>query len=203
MCCSYGFVNKIKNSNTNKRDNKHQQLKFSIKKRIISDIKNGYMKFQDISLENQPPSQKDNEENNVEVKKTTDNDTVEKNKSEFLGKNPSLETKKEFQVSKDPKEEKIEDAICHRCKEKIEEEWKEPHWKWNLDKNTKLCTKCYGAKEMEYEKLTNYCVVCNSKLKFIRYNPKPEWRLRGQLCRMCWDSQNHKYKGDKKRLGIS
>ncbi|MEJ7641271.1 MAG: hypothetical protein WKF36_03645 [Candidatus Nitrosocosmicus sp.] len=171
-------------------------MKFSIKKRIISDIKNRYMKFQDISLENKPPSEIDNEENNGEIKKTADNNTVETNKSEFLGNSSRLETNEEFQVSKDPKEED-EEVTCHHCKEKIDEEWKEPHWKWNLDKNTKFCMKCYGTKEIEYEKLMNYCVVCSSKLKFIRYNPKPEWKLRGQLCRVCWDSQNRKHKGDK------
>ena len=163
------------------------------------------MKFQDISLENKPPSQEDKEENNGEIKKTTDDNTVENNKSELLENSSRLETNDEFQVSKDPKdeEEQEEEVICHQCKEKIEEGWKEPHWKWNLDKNTKFCTKCYGIKEIEYEKLMNYCVVCSSKLKFIRYNPKPEWKLRGQLCRVCWDYQNNKHKGDKKRPGMS
>lgn len=160
------------------------------------------MKPQDISLENKPPLQKDNEEYEVEIKKTTDNNTVDIKKAEFLGISSGMEANEELQMSKDPKEEK-EEVICHHCKEKIDEDWKAPHWKWNLDKNTKFCMKCYGTKEIEYEKLMNYCVVCSSKLKFIRYNPKPEWKLRGQLCRMCWDSQNHKYKGDKKRLGIS
>ncbi len=160
------------------------------------------MKFQDFSLENKPPSQKGNGENNVEMKKTTDNNTVGINKAKFLGNSSRLEKNEEFQVCKDRNEE-IKEVICHHCKEKIGAEWKEPHWKWNLDKNTKFCMKCYGTKEIEYEKLMNYCVVCSSKLKFIRYNPKTEWKLRGQLCRMCWDSQNRKHKGDKKRLGIS
>lgn len=159
------------------------------------------MKFQDFSLQNEPPSQKDNGENNGEIKKATDNNTVGINKAELLGNSSRLETNEEFKVSKDPKEEK-KGVICHHCKEKVDEEWREPHWKWELDKNTKFCMKCYGTKEIEYEKLMNYCIVCSSKLKFIRYNPKPEWKLRGQLCRMCWDSQNRKHKGDKKRLGI-
>ncbi len=176
-------------------------MKCSIKKRIISNIKNRYIKSQDISLENKPPSQS-NEENKGEIKKTTDNNTVEIKKAEFLGNSSGSKTNEELQMGKDPKEEKEEEVICHHCKEKIEEDWKEPHWKWNRDKNTKFCMKCYGTKEIEYEKLMNYCVVCSSKLKFIRYNPKPEWKLRGQLCRMCWDSQNRKHKGDKKRLGI-
>ena len=161
------------------------------------------MDSQDISLENKPPLLKDNEENNGEIKKTTDNNTVDIKKTEFLGISSGMEANEELQRSKDQKEEKEVEFICHHCKEKIDEDWKEPHWKWNLDKNTKFCMKCYGTKEIEYEKLKNYCVVCNSKLKFIRYNPKPEWKLIGQLCRMCWDSQNHKHKADKKRLGIS
>ncbi len=168
-------------------------MKFSIKKRIVSDIKNRYMKSQDISLENKPPSQKDNEKNNGKDKN-----------AEFLGNSFGTETNEELQMSTGPKKEEIEEGvICHNCKEKIDEEWKGPHWKWNLDNNTKFCMKCYGTKEIEYEKLMNYCVVCGSKLKFVRYNPKPEWKLRGQLCKMCWDSQNLKCKGDKKRLGIS
>jgi hypothetical protein len=179
-------------------------LKFSLKKRIISDIKNRDKKSQDISLEHQPSSQEDNEGNNGKLKKTTDNKTVEIKKAEFLGNSSGLETQEELQMSTGPKKEEIEEGvICHNCKEKIDEEWKGPHWKWNLDNNTKFCMKCYGTKEIEYEKLMNYCVVCGSKLKFVRYNPKPEWKLRGQLCKMCWDSQNLKCKGDKKRLGIS
>lgn len=163
------------------------------------------MNPKDISLENKPPLQKDNEEYEVEIKKTTDNNTVDIKKAEFLEISSGMEgmeANEELQMGKDPKEEKDE-VTCHHCKEKIDEDWKAPHWKWNLDKNTKFCMKCYGTKEIEYEKLMNYCVVCSSKLKFIRYNPKPEWKLRGQLCRVCWDSQNHKHKGAKKRLGIS
>jgi hypothetical protein len=179
-------------------------LKFSLKKRIISNIKNRHKKFQDISLEHKPSSQEDNEGNKGEIKNTTYNNTVEIKKAEFLGNSSGLEAHEELQISNGSKKEEVEEGvICHHCKEKIDEEWKEPHWKWNLDKNIKFCMKCYGTKEIEYEKLMNYCVVCSSKLKFIRYNPKPEWKLRGQLCRMCWDSQNRKYKGDKKILGIS
>ncbi|HEX5519051.1 MAG TPA: hypothetical protein VFX18_01280 [Candidatus Nitrosocosmicus sp.] len=80
---------------------------------------------------------------------------------------------------------------CNNCKEKVENDWKKPNWKWNMDKDTKLCLKCYSSKEKEYEKLLNYCAICNSKLKFFRYNPKPRWKLKGQLCRKCWDLQNN------------
>jgi hypothetical protein len=179
-------------------------LKFSIKKRNLSDIKNRHKSSQDGSLENKPPLPKDNEENKGKVRKKTDNNTVGIKKAEFIGTGSGREKQGELQTTKDPKEEEeAEGIICHHCKEKIDHQWKEPHWKWNLDKDIKYCIKCYGNKEIEYEKLMNYCGVCSSKLKFIRYNPKPQWKLRGQLCRMCWDSQNLKFKADKKRVGIS
>ncbi len=161
------------------------------------------MKSQDTPSENKSHSQKDIKENNGKIKKTTDNNHVKLNKAEFLGNSSGLDTNVELKMSNDPKEEKEEDVICHHCKEKIDKDWKQPNWKWNLDKNSKFCFKCYEYKVLEYEKRMNYCAVCESKLKFIRYNPKPEWKIRGQLCRLCWDSQNRKYKGDKKRLGIN
>ncbi|MEC8529631.1 MAG: RNA methyltransferase substrate-binding domain-containing protein [Thermoproteota archaeon] len=37
-----------------------------------------------------------------------------------------------------------------------------------------------------------FCVICNKKMGFIRYNPKPEWKIKGQLCRRCWDEQKAK-----------
>ncbi len=92
-----------------------------------------------------------------------------------------------------------EDEInkCIGCKEILTEESKKPHWKWNLNNNGKLCLNCYDIKEKEYEKLINFCAVCNSKLKFLRYNPKPEWKIKGQLCRKCWDIQNTEFKSRK------
>lgn len=87
--------------------------------------------------------------------------------------------------------------ICNRCKEKLSEEWKKPNWKWNLDKGIKFCLNCYEIKEKEHENIMNYCIICDSKLKFLRYNPKPEWKIKGQLCRKCWDYKNAEYKSEK------
>ena len=92
----------------------------------------------------------------------------------------------------------VDEYICNRCKKKLKEEGKRPHWKWNFDKNLRYCDKCYKIKEDDYEKLINYCVTCNSKLGFIRYNPKPKWKIKGQLCRKCWDNKNRKYEAKNK-----
>ena len=81
---------------------------------------------------------------------------------------------------------------CDECKKKLDEEGKRPHWKWNFDRDLRFCEKCYKIKGDRYEKLMNYCVICNSKLGFIRYNPKPKWKIKGQLCRKCWDNKNTK-----------
>ena len=92
----------------------------------------------------------------------------------------------------------VDEYICNRCKKKLDEEGKRPHWKWNFDKNLRYCDKCYKIKEDDYEKLINYCITCNSKLGFIRYNPKPKWKIKGQLCRKCWDNKNSKYEAKNK-----
>jgi len=56
------------------------------------------MNSQDISLENKPPLQKDNnEENKREIKKTTDNNTVDIKKAEFLGTISRMEANEELQ----------------------------------------------------------------------------------------------------------
>ncbi len=90
---------------------------------------------------------------------------------------------------------------CELCNEKLDKEWKKPDWKWNMDRNIKICLHCYNQKEEEYHRNLNYCNICNSKLKFIRYNPKPEWKTKGQLCRKCWDKKNNDFK--KENLKIS
>ena len=53
-----------------------------------------------------------------------------------------------------------------------------------------LCQTCYDKKETGYQKKLNFCKVCNKKMGFIRYNPKPVWNIDGQICRQCWDEQN-------------
>ena len=84
--------------------------------------------------------------------------------------------------------------FCKFCNEKLDIVWKKPHWKWDIDNNIKICSNCYNLKEKEYKRNLNYCNICSSKLKFIRYNPKPEWKMEGQLCRRCWDIKNNDYK---------
>jgi len=69
-----------------------------------------------------------------------------------------------------------------------------PKWQWNMESNIVLCPECYDKKQKEYEKRINFCVSCNTKLGFVRYNPKPKWEVEGQLCRQCWDKRNETYK---------
>ena len=44
-------------------------------------------------------------------------------------------------------------------------------------------------KELDFNKKKDFCSVCGSKLGFIRYNPKNHWKIKGQLCKACWDTQ--------------
>jgi hypothetical protein len=76
----------------------------------------------------------------------------------------------------------------------ISGEIKKPEWKWNLGNSKPMCSDCYERKSKEYEKISNYCNECNKKLRFIRYNPKPLWGIKGQLCRTCWDLKNSAFK---------
>jgi hypothetical protein len=178
-------------------------LKFSIKKKINNDKNNNDKKLPDNSLN----IDSFNEKVSAETNKELEGEKGEKidNKNNVIDENDYLENKSNFNakinlpINEDSKsigkvnEVEVED-ICNRCKEKIADEWKHPHWKWNLDKNLKFCIKCYKIKEKEYEKLINYCAICDSKLKFIRYNPKSEWKIKGQLCRKCWDNKNAEFK---------
>lgn len=143
------------------------------------------------------PLQKDKIENMMDEKEdekganTNFNNNIINN-GEFLEQ--SSNSKEE---EKQPVQEEIEnEEVCNRCKEKLGDDWKKPHWKWNMDKNKKFCINCYKIKETEHEKIINYCIMCDSKLKFLRYNPRPEWGLKGQLCRKCWDFKNTTYKSE-------
>jgi hypothetical protein len=93
-----------------------------------------------------------------------------------------------------PTKSKTNYQTCFLCKNLISGEIKKPEWRWNLNTNQALCTKCYERKSKEYEKVNNYCNECNKKLGFIRYNPKPLWGMNGQLCRTCWDLKNFTFK---------
>jgi hypothetical protein len=53
-----------------------------------------------------------------------------------------------------------------------------------------LCSDCYAKKGYEFERRINFCNSCSKKLGFIRYNPKPKWKMTGQMCKNCWDSKN-------------
>ena len=93
-----------------------------------------------------------------------------------------------------PTNSETSSQICFMCKKIISGEIKKPEWRWNLSTIQPLCTDCYEIKSREYEKISNYCNQCNKKLGFIRYNPKPLWRINGQLCRACWDLKNSTFK---------
>jgi hypothetical protein len=30
-------------------------------------------------------------------------------------------------------------------------------------------------------------------MKLFRYNPKPKWKIEGQLCRKCWDGKKAEF----------
>jgi hypothetical protein len=86
--------------------------------------------------------------------------------------------------------EKIKDNTCSLCNKFIELNKKRARWQWNMESDRVLCNECYDKKEEEYMKRVNFCAGCNRKLGFVRYNPKPAWKVNGQLCRQCWDEYN-------------
>lgn len=93
--------------------------------------------------------------------------------------------------TKDFYEKKIRQP-CVECKtvKNITDLW-EPRWQWDMD--GLLCKACFDKKEEKHETEKNFCCLCGKKLGFIRYNPKPKWKMiSGQLCRMCWDEQKAK-----------
>jgi len=81
-------------------------------------------------------------------------------------------------------------TTCNFCQCNIKTEVLHPNWRWNIEPNTNLCSECYTKKRSEFERRMNFCNTCNNKLGFIRYNPKPKWKMAGQMCRKCWDSRN-------------
>jgi hypothetical protein len=82
--------------------------------------------------------------------------------------------------------------MCIICKKQLEteEEKKKPRWQWNMDSGSVLCNDCFQKQELNFEKKHNFCSICNQKMGFIRYNPKPKWKIDGQLCKQCWDKTN-------------
>ncbi len=187
-------------------------MKFSFKKKINHNEKKNKVKSTDGYLNDEYPTIKDNKKTNTkeneENEKIINSNNNKNTNEEFLKEIPNFhdENKHQQKINQEGGIVEVDSKIdiegenddrCNRCKEKLSEEWKKPNWKWNLDRDIKFCKNCFEIKEKEYEKIMNYCIICDSKLKFLRYNPRPEWKIKGQLCRKCWDSKNAKYKSEK------
>lgn len=112
---------------------------------------------------------------------------------EFSGENED-EGRGEWQDRGEKKEQTP--LKCGVCNREVTSEMEQirPKWKWNMDTNLILCKRCYTRKDLEHEKRINYCSLCGSKMSFFRYNPKPKWKIEGQLCRRCWDNSNARWK---------
>lgn len=112
---------------------------------------------------------------------------------EYSGHSETSGDKKRHDMIEDEKETSPK---CGGCNNDIasDSEHFRPKWQWNLDTNLILCKRCYSLKTKEYEKRINYCAVCGNKMSFVRYNPKPKWKIDGQLCRRCWDNSNTRWK---------
>ena len=107
----------------------------------------------------------------------------------FLCADCHIEKTKEFAL----KEQEPEVEKCALCARQIEEgESKKARWQWNLEAGAVVCAPCFEKRDREHERLVNFCASCNVKMGVIRYNPKPEWKVEGQLCRKCWDSKNRR-----------
>lgn len=108
---------------------------------------------------------------------------IDKTKEQVLKKQ---EEKKRLQEARDR---------CSICAKDLEEADKnKPKWQWEMGTGSVLCEECYESKRIEFEKKINFCAICQKKLSFFRYNPKPKWKMVGQLCRTCWDNCNQKVK---------
>lgn len=112
---------------------------------------------------------------------------------EYSGHRETSGDKKRHDMIED---EKVTSPKCGACNTDIDSDSEHfrPKWQWNLDTNLILCKRCYSLKSKEYEKRINYCAVCGNKMSFVRYNPKPKWKIDGQLCRRCWDNSNTRWK---------
>lgn len=112
----------------------------------------------------------------------------------FLCADCHIEKTKEFVLKKQEEKMRLQEnpSNCAICGKHLVSEIEEnrPRRQWDMESGTILCKICYDKKEADYDKKLNFCVLCNKKMGFIRYNPKPRWKLEGQLCRACWDTQN-------------
>lgn len=112
---------------------------------------------------------------------------------EHSGRTESSGSKNRHQMAEDEKEVSLKCGMCDADFDSGSEHLK-ARWQWNMDTNLILCKRCYSIKSKEYEKRINYCAVCGNKMSFFRYNPKPKWKIDGQLCRRCWDNSNIHWK---------
>jgi hypothetical protein len=112
----------------------------------------------------------------------------------FLCGDCHIEKTKEFVLKKQEEKKNVDDGhnLCALCNKDLtlQIDKNKPKWQWNIDIEGALCKNCYEKKEAEYNKLINFCAICNNKIGFIRYNPKPKWKIKGQLCKECWDTRN-------------
>lgn len=101
-----------------------------------------------------------------------------------------VEKTKEFMLRQQEAEAAAD--VCAMCKKEIAEGAKasKPRWQWEMEAGSLLCQTCYEKKDAEFNKKLNYCALCGAKIGIIRYNPKPAWKVEGQLCRKCWDGRN-------------
>ncbi len=181
-------------------------MKFFFKKKIPLDKNKKKTKLPDSFLNIHSTTENGNEKQNKnpteEIEKANNNNISNNEKNLKDNSHTDNNTEKivnENEDNKDVEGGKAEPRLtCNGCKEKLDDEGKRPHWKWNFDRNLRFCEKCYKIKEDDYEKLINYCIICNSKLGFIRYNPKPKWKIKGQRCRKCWDNKNTKQEAKNK-----
>ena len=112
---------------------------------------------------------------------------------EHSGRTESSGSKYRHQMAEDEKEVSVKCGMCDADFDSGSEHLK-AKWQWNMDTNLVLCKPCYSIKSKEYEKRINYCAICGNKMSFFRYNPKPKWKIDGQLCRRCWDNSNIHWK---------
>ena len=110
----------------------------------------------------------------------------------YLCSDCHMKTTKEFFVKQQEEEQLIKKQnqcfICHNIID--QDKKKKARWQWGMENDIFLCEKCFNKKERDYQTKIDFCVKCGKKIGFIRYNPKPKWKLDGQLCRKCWDAIN-------------
>jgi hypothetical protein len=144
-----------------------------------------------INVKHTPRNESDNipKENRNDKKRPKQLENLHQNISE-LGRKTGRDTQANPSIAS---------AVCSFCRCEIKANGIRANWKWNLEPNTLLCAECYTNKDNEYKRRINFCKSCQKKLGFIRYNPKPIWRMSGQMCRKCWDSKNISVQNNAKR----